>query len=177
MSNVKWNQGFGNNLPGEGQLGSSYVLDIVTDAGDTQMNLYTFYPDTGFDALTAASADDTAAALQSAVNALSAVTSSVLTPLSVQGPPGTVNTSAPITVLYDAAAYACWLFAVTLPTEYSEYGDSSDGASLITASPADGALSAADLATVTAALVTFMESLPTVTACTVTQQSVVPGTV
>jgi hypothetical protein len=167
MSNVKWTSQFGS-----GGFSASYVLDVATGSGSTQVYLMTNWPGDG-SPLTQADADATAAAVQSAVDGLADVTSSVLTGLSVQGPPGTVTAGPPVVLLLDSADYALWLLGVTLPTEWG----TSTQAQLLSASPADGQLSDADLATVTAALVTFLESLDTVTACTAVQQSVVPGTV
>jgi hypothetical protein len=174
MSSVKWNQGFGSVFGSEGANSSAgYVLDVVTSSGSTQMNLSTVWPVPDDElALTQANADATAAALQSAVNSLSGVISSVLTPFSVQGPAGTVNPTPNVSLFYDADSYACFLFTLTVPSEFG----STLSAQLISASPADGKLSAANLATVTTALVTFIETLPTVTACTVAQQVIVPGT-
>jgi hypothetical protein len=130
------------------------------------MFFYTGYPQNGDpDALTLANSDNTAAALKVAVDGLATVTASTLTLFTVSG-----GSAQP---LFDADKWASFIFSITLPTEF---GGNSDSAQLTSASPADGKLTAADLATVTSVLVTFIETLPTVTACTVTQQTVIPST-
>ena len=166
MSNIRWTPVFNT------QLQSTYVLDIVTGSGDTQMVLTVAWPGWDGSALTQADADAVAAALRSAVDALSDVTSSVLTTVSITG-----NLYLnPFAVLsFDSGDYAAFQFQLSLPTGWGDGNFSL--AMLVAASPADEKLTAADLATVTAALVTFFESLHTVTACTVTQLAATPDTV
>jgi hypothetical protein len=182
MSNVKWT----GTIPSVIVIsdtpypnGAGAVLDIVTGSGNTQMYLYTAYPNPGFeyfddppvigyDALTATDAANTAAALQSAVNDLDGVTDSTLTTISVTtGPFGNAN------LLFDSAGWTNYVFTITLPTQDDA---DTEWAALFTSSPADGMLSSDDISTITSALVSFIEGLDTVTACTVAQATVTPDT-
>jgi hypothetical protein len=181
MSNLKWSQGGSFSITiddTEYPVGSVQILDIVTSTGNTQMVLSTAYPNPGvlweedppiigFDALTEADAYGTATTLQSVVNAFDGVTGSTLTPFSVSGGDN-------FSLLFDSAEWANFTFNIALPT--ADEVTNADSAQLMTASPADGVLSSADIAAVNAALVTYIEGLDTVTACTVTQLTVTPST-
>lgn len=162
MSNVKWTPY---------QFGwASYVLDITTGSGNTQMFLGLSYGaiDPAGTGLTQADADGTAAAMQSAVNGLSEVTGSTLTPFSG-------SSGAPSSVLFDSAAYASFQFSITIPS--TSFGDYAFSSYLVTASPVDSILSSGDLSTVTAAITTYMEAMPNVISCTTMQQSITPSTI
>jgi hypothetical protein len=166
-------------------FGGGWVLDIVTNnEGNAQMLLSTAYPNPGslwqwdppiigLDALTEADSDSTAATLQTAVNALDSVVGSVLTPF------GTAGSQSPV-LLCDASVWASYQFSITLPTTDGVGGSTAtdlETAQLLTTSPADGKLSAADITAVTDALVTYLLGMSTVTACTVAQNTVTPGSV
>jgi hypothetical protein len=156
VSNAKWLIG---------SYPAIYVLDIVTESGDTQMVLSTAYPGGDGSELVQADADATAAALETAVSGLAEVTDVTTTPFT-QGETGI------ITVLFDTTDYANFTFIISLPTEF----DSPSSAILISASPSDGMLTSDDLDTVNAAVLTAIEGLDTVTDCTVSQLFVTPGT-
>lgn len=181
MSSVFW-VGFGPRTYGligetEYPAGGAWVLDITTESGSTQMFFYTAYPSVGamwedeppifgYDALTLTDSDNTAATLQSAVNDLEVVTDSTLTAFGI-------STNGGFSLLFGSEEWANYSFSISLPTQDDT---NTDSAQLTTRSPADGILSSEDIGTVTAAIVTFIEGLDTVTACTVTQQTVTPST-
>jgi hypothetical protein len=150
MSNVKW-------LPGGP---GSYVLQIVTTSGDTSMFLATQYPGDDGTSLTQADADNTATALKTAVDGLSGVTGSTLTPLTGLG----------VQCIFDSAAWANYQFTAETPSEWGY-----PNIQLVAASPADGMLTSGDLTTVTSAVVSFAETLTDVTGCTVAQETVSPS--
>lgn len=162
MSNLSWT------LPVLG--GSSYAVDIVpAGGGAAQVFLNTSWPQDG-SGLAQSDADNAAAALETAVAALSSVTSATLTTVAPSSPAPIFAAPA---LFFNSAQYAAWIYQVSLPGAF--YGGISQ-AYMISSSPADGKLSGTDLASVTAAVVTFCLTMATVTACTVTQQSVTPAT-
>lgn len=158
MTNFKWSPYFGS--------GGDYVLDIVTGTGSTQMFLGLPYGtiDSYGSGLTQADADGTASALQSAVNALTGVTSSVKT--AVVNPGGYI--------LFDSAAYASYQFNIAVPDGFAN--PDHIFATLVCASPHDGIIASGDLTTVTTAVKTYMQTLAHVVSVTVALQSVVPAT-
>ncbi len=157
MSHVNWSPWLGN---------SSYVLDVTTGTGSTQMFLGLGYGavDPADIGLVPADADGTAAALQTAVNELSGVTDSTLTQFQASAS----------YVLFDASDYANFHFTMSATSE--AFGTFSVDSFLVTASPADGVLASGDLDTVTAAIVTYMGGLSGVSDPAVTQETVVPET-
>jgi len=184
MSSVKWTQTAGRSSAEVNgvsyPVGGAWVLDIITGTGNTQMFFSTAYPSPGymqyndppiysFDALTEADSDGTAAALKTAVDALSGVVGSTLTAFSVTQGVG-------VHLLFDAN-WSNFLFNITLPTEISGQENGSDSAQLTTASPADGKLSQADIDTITASLVAHIKTLNTVADCSVVQSVVTPATI
>lgn len=158
--------------------GGSWVLDITTESGSTQMFLYTNYPSPGvlieddppiigYDALSEADAEGTAAALQTAVNGLASVTDSTLTKLAVTGQG--------VSILFAAEEWANYQFNITLPTEFE--GTNFDYAQLLTRSPADSVLAQGDIDTVNAAVNSYISGLDTVTDVDTVLSFVTPGTI
>ncbi len=156
MSNVKWSPNLGN---------ASYVLDITTGSGSTQMFLGLSYGSTDSlgTGLTQTDANNTAAALRTAVNGLTGVTGSTLTAVSA---PDSYT-------LFDSAAYANFQLDLEIPDSFANPDHVINY--LVTASPADGILSSGDLSTVTAAVRTQMLGMSNVVGCTVTQLAVTPS--
>lgn len=157
MSNFKWSPDQGN---------ASYVLDVTTGSGNTQMFLGLQYgpQDPSGTGLTQTDADGTASALKTAVDGLSSVTSSAKTTYSATDG----------YLLFDSAAYANHQFDIAIPDNFSN-PDHVFGF-LVSASPADGILSSGDLSTVTSAVRSYMLGMTNVVSCTVTQLSVTPAT-
>lgn len=157
MSNFKWSPYLGS---------ASYVLDIVTGSGNTQMYLGLAYGsvDSLGTGLTQTDADNTAAAMRTAVNGLTGVTGSTLTAFSNPGG----------YLLFDSAAYANFQLDLEIPDSFASPDHVLNY--LVTASPADGILSSGDLSTVTAAVRTYMLGMSNVVSCTVTQLTVTPAT-
>lgn len=154
MSYVKW----------QPAMTVNYVLDITASSGGTQMFMATLFPGGDGSVLTQADADGTASALRAAVNALSGVTGSVLTTADLGGGQPT----------FDSSEWASYQFMITAA---GSYAGNVPGVNLVTASPADGVLSSADISTVTAAVLSYLEGMSGVTGSgTVTQQVVTPAT-
>lgn len=158
--------------------GSPYVLDITLTIGTTQIIFATSFPGDQ-STLTAADADSLAATVQTAVEAISGVTAVTLAQIEVNGAQWRDMDSAyPGALTFPAAQWANWLGGwpadpAFSPLEQSGYKITST-LGVITRSPADGMLTAAQITTVTdalAAAATALAGMPV----TLTRQALTPA--
>jgi len=167
MTNVRWSPGVAS--PPNGQ---TYVLDISTGSGSTQMFFSISWPSWNAPGLTQGNADDAIAAVQTAVSGISGVTSVDVNPLNLLGTaPVLVGSLGSLTV---DGTWRPYVIALTMSI-YGTVGTLS--ASLVAASPGDGILTSADVDSVVAAAQTVIAAYTPVTECDVYVNAVSPSTV
>ena len=161
MSSLKWQMGAGLVM---------YVFDVTTATGTAQMYLGTEWPEDDASSLTATDTAMLAAALTTAISALSGVTGCTQTELAVTGPSQVIL---PRWVLeFDSASWASWTLGLTILDGYGF-----TNAYLYSTSPADGQLTQTQMDSLAAVLVTSCSALSDVTSCVSVQDAVTPVTV
>lgn len=159
--------------------GSPYVLDVTLTIGTTQIIFATSFPGDQ-SVLAAADADNLAATVQTAAEAITGVTGVTMAQIEVNGAQWrNMDSAYPGALTFPAAQWANWLGGFPSTPAFTALAQTgykiTSTLGIITSSPADGMLTAAQIATVTGALsaaATTLAGFPV----TLTQQILFPTT-